>query len=214
MPTEAGTIILTLSFKCFLSVFFAPAATMAVCTIKPPTALTGPLSVMVLSLPSIYSSIQAVSVRRTPTIAASAILSVALPARAEKEIATAGTGNPTLTTGDAPDSICPYGWRLPTDDKEGSLMELTIIYTAITGQRNVQNTPTLYMQHPLGINMSGMKWGEDLYGANYAMYHSSWVTENSRSYILYLLSNSAYQMIFPHDNVPRNFGASIRCLAR
>ena len=39
-------------------------------------------------------------------------LSVALPARA-----TAGTGNPTLTTGDAPDSICPYGWKLPSSGK-------------------------------------------------------------------------------------------------
>ena len=144
--------------------------------------------------------------------AVTACLSVALPARVDSF---SGTGNPTLTTGDAPDSICPYGWRLPTDDKDGSLMELITIYTAITGERNVKNTPTLYIQHPLGINMSGFKWGnESLSGVNSALYHSAHVTDTSTSYTLYLLNTSVYQQIRPHNNLSRNFGASIRCLAR
>ena len=93
-------------------------------------------------------------------------------------------------------------------------MELITIYTAITGERNVRNTPTLYMQHPLGLNLPGFKEGESLYGANYAMYHSAHVTDTKTSYLLYLLNSSVYQMISPHDKLLRNYGASLRCLAR
>ena len=46
-------------------------------------------------------------------------------ARAEKF---SGTGNPTLTTGDAPDSICPSGWRLPGYDGKQSYSNLMETY--------------------------------------------------------------------------------------
>ena len=88
-------------------------------------------------------------------VATAVSLSVALPARAEKEIATAGTGNPTLTTGDAPDSICPYGWRLPSGSGSAAYRTLWHIYTSRTSGEFSFGTgapPAMAIQPPIGFN--------------------------------------------------------------
>ena len=135
-------------------------------------------------------------------------LSVALPARA-----TAGTGNPTLTTGDAPDSICPSGWRLPGYDGSGSYYDLAQKYNNGTGVNSYKDT--FLQSPPLSFLRSG--WYHYSGGAitdqksSGTYWSNRYFSKTSlRGYYLYFSNNS----LIPNydDNSGRAF--SLRCLAR
>ena len=125
-------------------------------------------------------------------------LSVALPARAEKEIATAGTGNPTLTTGDAPDSICPSGWRLPSE--YANLIKLLNSRLA----RETANIDTVITIAPFNSPRAG------LYDGNVKSGGSSFYWPSNSAKHLY--SNGTY--LIDTMTLTRNYGMALRCLAR
>ena len=139
-------------------------------------------------------------------------LSVALPARVDSF---SGTGNPTLTTGDAPDSICPYGWRLPRYKDDGSYHNLmTNIY-----QPNGANKDTMILSVPLNFTRSGR------YYTNSNTLLSSDNIRDQATIGVYWLSKingkgRAYDIAFEStrlrfdDNSNDSRGWSLRCLAR
>ena len=143
-----------------------------------------------------------------------AILSVALPARAEKEITTAGTGNPTLTTGDAPDSICPYAWRLPRNEENGSYNDLVQKYNNGTGV--IYRKDTFLQIAPLGFLRAGdYNYSSGSLG-NLASYGRYWSSSRSSQSNAYYLRFDASSLSPQYDNSrdSRGYGLSVRCLAR
>ena len=135
--------------------------------------------------------------------AATVIISVALPARA-----TAGTGNPTLTTGDAPDSICPSGWRLPGYSGSGSYYDLmTNIY-----RPSGANKDTMVLSVPLSFLRAGYYnySGSPGYLASYGGYWS--FRRNGATIARTLYFDSAG--IYLQNDTYRGYGFSLRCLAR
>ena len=136
------------------------------------------------------------------------ILSVALPARAEKEITTAGTGNPTLTTGDAPDSICPYAWRLPGYSGSGSYYDLmTNIY-----RPSGANKDTIVLSVPLSFLRAGNYVSS---GSLYeqALFGGYWSSRRNGTTGAYFLG-FAWDYLSLQSSVNRSYGFSLRCLAR
>ena len=106
-------------------------------------------------------------------------LSVALPAsRIFAEQTTAlgiespGTGNPTLTTGDAPDSICPSGWRLPKDNAYHNLMNIIIA----RNNGSTTNLDTFFLSSPIGLNRAGRYNASEPYGQRSISYY--WTRAN------------------------------------
>ena len=122
--------------------------------------------------------------------------------------ATAGTGGESVTSGNATGSICPKGWKLPTDSHsansfEGLLKEYDITGTPITAE------PT---QAPLYFNPSGDVDSESLESAgNNGGYWSS-AASSRTGYANYLYFESDYY--HTSFNAPRYVGWSVRCLAR
>ena len=130
-----------------------------------------------------------------------ASLSVALPARAEK----AGTGNPTLTTGDAPDSICPYGWRLPGYSGDGSHYQLIESY--ISRRRN--DSMPLFVP-PMNFIYDGGLRNSTLTPNDFSVYWTKAVSGAHSARIFGFRMNNINQ----YDSDTRYFGYHIRCLAR
>ena len=150
-------------------------------------------------------------------------ISVALPASrifAEQTTAlgtesyVAGTGNPTLTTGDAPDSICPSGWRLPKNDGDKSYNNLlTNVYTL----KSSTNVDTSIIAIPFGFS----RFGALLYSnGNFGYQRSNGYFWANRNIYLNFGTGNAYYLsltssIFnPKSNANHGFGFSLRCLAR
>ena len=177
--------------------------------------LTPNTPTIVLPPPMVICSLQQVALLtfQLQYLAARVIISVALPARAEKEIATAGTGNPTLTTGDAPDSICPYAWRLPGYSGSGSYYDLIGKYTNRIGKQDFTNADTSILTPLLGSLRSG--------GYNYtngSLYDRSsngryWLSSGYSTVNAYYLS-FASSYIYPQNNANHGYGFALRCLAR
>ena len=122
-----------------------------------------------------------------------------MPARADRIF---GTGNPTLTTGDAPDSICPSGWRLPTgDSKNGSYGYLmTNIY-----QPKGANLDTIILSSPLDFTRAGHY---DYNGSpGYQAYDGNYWTRAYQGSVAQILRFYATGGNF-------GFGHLIHCLAR
>ena len=136
-------------------------------------------------------------------VGALAVLSVALPARA-----TAGTGNPTLTTGDAPDSICPSGWRLPGYSGDGSYYDLMMnIYHA----QSSSNADSPILAVPLGFARPGLYLSSSPgYQTSTGYYWMSKRYSSSQGHFAYI--NSA--ALLPQTYYPYGHGFSVRCLAR
>ncbi len=63
--------------------------------------------------------------------------------------ATAGSGNSSLTSGDAPSSICPKGWKLPPNSGNGSYTNLV----------NSDNANTAWASDVAGTGMAGRVFG-------------------------------------------------------
>ncbi len=114
--------------------------------------------------------------------------------------ATAGTGGTSLTSGNAPSSICPKGWRLPTG---GSSSEFQTLY-------NNYNSRTLMQGEP-GFILSGYVHGGsvDFQGLD-GYYWSSTAMVTLDAYLFYLGGSG----VDPASNNYKGYGYSVRCIAR
>ena len=126
-------------------------------------------------------------------------LSVALPARA-----TAGTGNPTLTSGDVPDSICPYGWRLP--ESNGPYTDLFKIYKSITNEYNPNgHASTIFLLSPTSFTNSR--------GYNSSSNQGSYWTLSTGIAAYYVRVDDTFMYSDSYTINARDPGRSLRCLA-
>ena len=116
--------------------------------------------------------------------------------------ATAGKGD-TITSGNATDSICPKGWKLPTSNNSnpGS-------FGGLVGSLNSTTiTQAPYYFNPSGYVGSGLLWG----AGNMGSYWSSTADSNA-SDAYYLSLGPGY--VYPSVSYNRYDGLSVRCLAR
>ena len=114
--------------------------------------------------------------------------------------ATAGTGGTSLTSGNAPSSICPRGWRLPTGGSSG---EFQALY-------NNYNSPALMQGEPNFV-LSGFASGDGcVYDkGSYGRFWSATVSNANMTYDLYL-DRSA---VAPSYDIDKKPGFPARCVA-
>ena len=116
--------------------------------------------------------------------------------------ATAGTGTAALTVNgqNAPASICPKGWRLPTGGDTG---EFKTLY-------NSYNSFNALTSSPVNITLTGVILNGSHHGRNvYSRYLTS--TVHSSNYAYNLLVNNSSINPANYDNA--HAGSSIRCIA-
>jgi uncharacterized protein (TIGR02145 family) len=115
--------------------------------------------------------------------------------------ATAGTGGTSLATdgANAPSSICPKGWRLPTGGSTGEFNTLYGQYNSVALMMNVPN-----------FTLSGHVRYGSVYDQGWGGYFWS-STTGSASYAYYLYLNSSN--VFPALNDVKDYGFSVRCMA-
>ena len=120
--------------------------------------------------------------------------------------ATAGTGDASLTKGDAPSSICPKGWKLPPNSGRGSYAE----FVAAAGITNDVAGSTKIRSAPYNFPYAGGVWGSQLgYSDSYGDYWSRTARSGNNAYHLYFDSSTVY----PALNGNRYNGFSVRCVA-
>ena len=113
--------------------------------------------------------------------------------------ATAGTVGTSLTSGEAPASICPKGWRLPIGGDSG---EFKVLYDKYKSSEALQNEPGLVISGFVG---SGSVWQQD-YSGNY---WTSTIFNGSGAYSLKLTDS-----VRSAEYGGRTNGFSVRCVAR
>lgn len=123
--------------------------------------------------------------------------------------ATAGTGTYAMSSGNASNSICPKGWRLPTGGSSSDFADLVNAYGGnnSTGSSNLRATPVPNFQY------SGLVWndGDGLaYQGSDGYYWSSTAGNSYNAYYLYLSSSIAY----PAYYFDKYYGYSVRCVSR
>lgn len=114
--------------------------------------------------------------------------------------ATAGTGGTSLTSGNAPSSICPKGWRLPTGGSSGEFQTLYNNYNSsalMQGEPNFTLSGNVYNGSVANQGSIGYFWSSTVNNANFA-YH------------LYLNSSDVY----PAGLSDKYYGFSVRCVAK
>ncbi|MBQ6355437.1 hypothetical protein IJJ18_03455 [Candidatus Saccharibacteria bacterium] len=115
--------------------------------------------------------------------------------------ATAGTGTCSMNSNErATSSICPKGWRLPTDIEFQTLYEN---YNSASALRDTTYGPALVL--------SGYRYDQDaaLQGSS-GLYWSSVANSNNSARNLYLYS---FDVLPPPSNYNKGFGLTVRCLA-
>ena len=130
-----------------------------------------------------------------------------------KVIPTAGSSY-GKSSGDAPDSICPKGWRLPGYDDNKSFYHLVRVYVGRSGGTEGLTQGTTVMQiSPLSFLRSGRysyESGSLDTRTSYGSYWSGRSYSITNSYYLSLWSTRLY----PQYNYYRGTGFALRCLAR
>ncbi|MBR2839730.1 hypothetical protein IKE82_00135 [Candidatus Saccharibacteria bacterium] len=143
------------------------------------------------------------------------------------DVATLGSGRSITTQNtDAPYSICPKGWRLPTSGqhdgttaltnwKRGDFYRLLTAYGANLESAYNQSTNTFWNNAGAGTTanflLSGYYNGSTFnFGGSRGLYWSS--TSTSSTYSRYLNFNTGF--VNSANNVSRRFGFSVRCLLR
>ena len=122
--------------------------------------------------------------------------------------ATAGTGDASLTKGDAPSSICPKGWKLPPNSGNGSYTNFTSA-TGITnnadGSNKIRSAPynfpyagDVYNGSLFNVGSLGLYWSRTVFSGN-----------SQNAYLLVFNSSNVY----PADGSIRYYGFSVRCVA-
>ena len=115
----------------------------------------------------------------------------------------------TTQNQDVNQSICPAGWMLPksgtTQTGSGSFLYLKNQLSLTSGTSgNIQNTPVFFTY---GGDWGGESWDVGSYG----YYWSSVVSNESTSYSLYFDVNG---YLDPQYEIYRDYGYSVRCVAR
>ncbi len=120
--------------------------------------------------------------------------------------ATAGTGTSSVTSGDAPSSVCPKGWKLPPNSGKGSYTNFTSaagITNSADGSNKIRSAPYNFPYAGLvnygslsSVGSNGYYWSRTAYSSNSA-YH--------------LYFDSAY--VYPAYSSTRYHGFSVRCVA-
>lgn len=115
--------------------------------------------------------------------------------------ATAGTGGTSLATdgANAPSSICPKGWRLPTGGSSGEFQTLYNNYNSVALMMDVPNftlSGTVSNGSESGQGSRGFFWSSTVGNANYA-------------YRLFLDSSN----VNPAYDYYKYYGFSVRCVA-
>ncbi len=120
--------------------------------------------------------------------------------------ATAGTGDANLTSGDAPSSVCPKGWKLPPNSGRGSYAE----FVAAAGITNDAAGSTKLRSAPYNFPYAGYVDNGSLYNVGSdGVYWSRTANSTNYAYILYFYSSTVY----PASNGTRYVGRSVRCVA-
>ena len=122
--------------------------------------------------------------------------------------ATAGTGG-SITSGTASGSICPKGWRLPTSNSGGEFEKLV---TALGGTSNTDNVtkPPFYGVRGGRVRQTTSILFES--AGNVGFYWSS--TPDSNDANAYYFDFYATNGILPSYSNARNYGSSVRCIAK
>ena len=118
--------------------------------------------------------------------------------------ATAGTGTYALSTQgqNTTVSICPKGWRLPTNGNSNS--EFQALY-------NNYNSSSTLRSNPVNLTLSGYVRSSSRYGqGSNGYYWSSTVNSSDHAYFLYL--SASY--VSPAGANNKGDGFSVRCIAR
>ena len=122
--------------------------------------------------------------------------------------AVAGTAGYDNTSGEAPGSICPKGWKLPPNSGEGSYYNL--LFTKMGLSDNAASSTTM-QSAPTSFLLSGRTYG---LGPNYqgggGYYWSSTAINNTGVYGL----NFGSSYVYPQNSLGKGYGYSVRCVAR
>ena len=130
--------------------------------------------------------------------------------------ATAGSGNPSLSNGNATDSICPYGWQLAENDGDKSFSNLTNTYLSFSTTHASGEYPSPELSSDITL-LSFLRSGYYTY-SNGALNSQRtrgryWsLRSGSGAYANDLYFNSTN--IGPQNSSPRGSGFILRCLAR
>ncbi len=122
--------------------------------------------------------------------------------------ATAGTGDASLTKGEAPSSVCPKGWKLPPNAGNGS-------YTAFVTAAGITNDAagsTKLRSAPYNFPYAGNVLNSALNVVGSYGYYWSRTVFSSNSGHAYNLGFSSSDVSPTHDNA-RYLGGSVRCVA-
>ena len=117
--------------------------------------------------------------------------------------ATAGTGTTALSTNgqNAPSSICPKGWRLPTSGN---------IYSEFQTLYNNYRSSSALRSNPVNLTLSGGAFSSRrLNQDSYGNYWSSTVDSSEYAYNLYLTTSSVNPVLSRGEYQ----GLSVRCIA-
>ena len=128
--------------------------------------------------------------------------------------ATAGSGTYSTTSGDAPYSICPKGWKLPrggTDRATSDLIQLGEVYNATytkLGDKpfimNLSGSKTPGVGTFENVGIGGVFWSSTPNGNNGAYYFLAWGPSASQPNTISATAANAVKI----------YGMTIRCIAR
>ena len=120
--------------------------------------------------------------------------------------ATAGTGTSSVTSGDAPSSVCPKGWKLPPNSGKGSYTNFTSaagITNSADGSNKIRSAPYNFPYAGNVVDSALNNVGSD------GRYWSRTAYSTNGAYNLYF--NSTY--VNPANLSSRYDGFSVRCVA-
>ena len=127
--------------------------------------------------------------------------------------ATAGTGDASLTTGSAPSSICPKGWRLPTLHEKGSYTDLlsSIGIPRTEGTTNFEDSAGMTKLHnqPYNFSYTGYAVNSSISDQTAGYYWLRTVSNVEWTQYLYLNSSKSHTT----RTGPRYIGGVVRCVA-
>ena len=126
--------------------------------------------------------------------------------------ATAGSGTSSMTNTDAKDSICPKGWRLPSNSGNGSFAYLLTGSTGY-GLSSSSNKDTSLLSTPLAYIRSG-KYLQEQNGSSFVgTYGWYWASKATGSVPAYRLSFRT-EALSTNSYESRGTGFVVRCVAR
>lgn len=123
--------------------------------------------------------------------------------------ATAGTGTASMSSGNATNSICPKGWRLPTGGSSGEFQALATAYggTGSAGAQALQAKPVP------GFTLGGFIWNDGDGFGNKGSSGRYWSSTASNANYAYSLSFNS-SGVYPANNYSKYSGYSVRCVSR